>query len=262
VARLRSCLTSLTPSQCSQRKAGGSSNHIRNGFARNSFRLRGATCTDGGARPPEAELQGCHDPLPFSLPASSRACPSPVHRGFYPHDTSHQHNTHIRERREICYPWHPWHGRKVWVHTTLIKRGRAVAHCSLEDVQPFRVLEVPLWMLDVAVCCKIRVVKSGLANVESLRELRALLHSAQRARGDIALEAQHRYLLDAGGADVNVADSRGTPSTPVVCSSASQAALDGSVARCSTEDSAIADAVAAAALRQTPGRGPGRGGAR
>jgi hypothetical protein len=181
---------------------------------------------------------------------------------YDPRDTSHQHNTHIRERREICYPWHPWHGRKVWVHTTLIKRGRAVAHCSLEDVQPFRVLEVPLWMLDVAVCCKIRVVKSGLANFESLRELRALLHSAQPARGDIALEAQHRYLLDAGGADVNVADSRGTPSTPVVCSSASQAALDGSVARCSTEDSAIADAVAAAALRQTPGRGPGRGGAR
>jgi len=192
----------------------------------------------------------------------SSVFPSPVQDACDLRGTSHQHNTHIRERREICYPWHPWHGRKVWVHTTLVKRGRAVAHCSLEDVQPFRVLEVPLWMLDVAVCCKIRVVKSGLANVESLRELRALLHSAQRARGDIALEAQHRYLLDAGGADVNVADSRGTPSTLVVCSSASQAALDGSVARCSTEDSAIADAVAAAALRQTPGRGPGRGGAR
>src|SRR6516165_9122218 len=55
------------------------------------------------------------------------------------------------------------------------------------------------------------------------------------------------YLLNAGGADVNIADSRGTPSTPVVCSSASQAALEKSVARCSTEDSAIADAVAAAA---------------
>jgi hypothetical protein len=130
-----------------------------------SFRLRGATCTEGAARPPEAELQVCHEPLPFSLPASSRACPSPIHRGSYPHDTSHQHNIHIRERREICYPWHPWHGRKVWVHTTLIKRGRAVAHCSLEDVQPFRVLEVPLWILDVAVCCKIRVgVRSGASH--------------------------------------------------------------------------------------------------
>src|SRR6266571_4296288 len=63
VARLHACLTTLTPSQCSQRKAGGGSDHVRNGFVRNSFRLRGAACTDGGARPPEAELQGSHDPL-------------------------------------------------------------------------------------------------------------------------------------------------------------------------------------------------------
>ena len=38
-------------------------------------------CIDGGAHPPEAELQVGHDPLPFSL-ASSRASPSPslIHR--------------------------------------------------------------------------------------------------------------------------------------------------------------------------------------
>ena len=142
------------------------------------------------------------------------------------------------------------------------KTGRAVAHCSLEDVQPFRILEVPLWMLDVAVGCKIRVAQSGLANVESLRELKGLLHSAPRARGDIAWEAQHRYLLDAGGADVHIADSRETPSTPVVCSSACPAAWEGSVARCSTENSAMAEAVAAAAWRPISGREPGRGGAR
>ena len=197
---------------------------------------------------------------PEALPPRSAGCP--ILGGCAPSDTIHQHNTHIREPREVCYPWHPWHGGKVWVHTTLVKRGRAVAHCSLEDAQPFRVLEVPLWMLDVAVCCKIRVAKSGLANVESLRELKALLHSVQRARGDIVREAQHRYLLNAGGADVTIAASRGNPSTPVVCSSPSQAALEGSVARCSTEDSAIADAVAAAAWRPISGRGPGRGGAR
>ena len=80
VARPRACLTSLTPSHCSQRKAGGSSDHIRNGFARNSFRLRWTTCTDGGAHPPEAELQGCHDPLPFSLyrPRIGRVLPQSI----------------------------------------------------------------------------------------------------------------------------------------------------------------------------------------
>ena len=187
-------------------------------------------------------------------------CPCPD--DFFQRGTSQQHNTHIREHREVCYPWHPWHGRRVWVHTTLVKRGRAVAHCSLEDVQPFRVLEVPLWMLDVAACCKMRIAKSGLANVESLHELKALLHSGQRAGGDIMPEAQHQYLLDAGGADVTVADSKGIHSTPVVCSSPSQAVLDGFAVRCPTENSAIADAVAEAALRQTRGRGRGRGGAR
>jgi hypothetical protein len=38
---------------------------------------------------------------------------SPGRCAFGLRGTSHQHNTHIRERREICYPWHPWHGRKV-----------------------------------------------------------------------------------------------------------------------------------------------------
>jgi len=188
--------------------------------------------------------------------------PSRVLDACGPRDTSQQHNAHIREHREVCYPWHPWHGRKVWVHATLVKRGRAVAHCSLEDVQPVRVLEVPLWMLDVVACCKTRVAKSGLANLESLRELKALLHSARRAQGNIVPAAQHQYLLEAGGADVTVADSRGIHSTPVVCSSASQAALDGFAVRCSTEDSTIADAVAAAAWRPNPDRGRGRGGAR
>ena len=148
------------------------------------------------------------------------------------------------------------------VHATFVKRGRAVAHCSLEEVQPFRILEVPLWMLDGAACCKIRTARSGVANIESLRELKALLDCAKDTDRAYGIQAQHQYLVDAGGADVNVAESTGIRSTPVVCSSASQAALDGSVVRCSTEDSAIADATAAAALRQTPGRGRGRGGAR
>ena len=79
----------------------------------------------------------------------------PAPRELGGHCTSQQHNTHIRDLREICYSWHPWHGRTVWVHATLVKRGQAVAHCSLEDIQTSRVLEVPLWMLDVVSCCSV-----------------------------------------------------------------------------------------------------------
>ena len=96
-------------------------------------------------------------------------------------------------------------------------------------------------MLDVAACCKVRASKSGLANVQSLRALKEVLGSTSRPEVS-ALESQHRYLLDAGGADVDFAGPAENQSTSVVCSSATQPALDGSVDRCSTEDSEIADA--------------------
>ena len=122
-------------------------------------------------------------------------------------DTTQQHNTHIRDIREICYPWHPWHGRAVRVHASFVKRGREVAYCSLEEVQTCRVLEVPLWMFDLATCCKSRVSKSGLASTQFLRELREVLQSAQAgARAHLTAQTQHRYLLHAGGADDDMAD--------------------------------------------------------
>src|SRR5262249_57677445 len=109
--------------------------------------------------------------LPQTVPAG--ALPAP--HAFDGRYTTQQHNTHIRDLREICYSWHPWHGRAVWVHATLVKRGRAVAHCSLQELQTSRVLAVPLWMLDVAACCKTRVSKPGFARAQSLGELNAVL---------------------------------------------------------------------------------------
>jgi hypothetical protein len=179
------------------------------------------------------------------------------------YDTTQQHNTHIRDLREICYSWHPWHGRAVWVHVTLVKRGRAVAHCSLEDVQTSRVLEVPLWMLDVAAGCKTQVSKRGFASAQSLRALKEVLQSAlPRAQAHDAPETQHRYLLDAGGADGGIGGPAEIEPTPVVCSSAMQPTLDRSVVRCPTNNSAIGGAVTEAASRKS-GRGENRrGGAR
>src|SRR5689334_16007401 len=89
--------------------------------------------------------------------------------------TTQQHNTHITDAHDIYYSWHPWHGRAVRVHASLLKRGQAVTHCSLEDVQACRTLEVPLWMLDVAACCKTRASKPGFASAQSLRDLKEVL---------------------------------------------------------------------------------------
>src|SRR5215813_9492319 len=108
---------------------------------------------------------------------------------------------------------------QVRVHARLIKRGRAVAHCSLEEVQTCRVLEVPLWMLDVAACGKVRVSKSAIASVQCLRELRQILESARRPTPNIP-ESQHRYWLDIGGADDSITGPAKNKPAHDVCSSA------------------------------------------
>ena len=80
------------------------------------------------------------------------------------------------------------------VQASLVKRGQAVAHCSLEDVPACRVLEVPLWMLDVAACCKIRASKPASASAQSLRALKEVLQAARpRVLAPMAPKTQSRY---------------------------------------------------------------------
>src|SRR3954469_18989761 len=91
-------------------------------------------------------------------------------------------------------------------HASLIRRGRAVAYYSLED-ENCRVLEVPLWMLDVAACSKTAVSKLAFVSADSLRELKEILESA-RLQGQLSTtpETQHQYLKDAKGAEGGTAD--------------------------------------------------------
>src|SRR5215831_9642961 len=187
---------------------------------------------------------------------------SPCPGDFVRYDTTQQRNTHIRDLREICYGWHPWHGRTVHVRANLVKRGLPVAYCSLEDVPTCRVLEVPLWMLDVATCGKTRLSRPGFASVQFLRELKEVLQSAPaRVRDHAAPETQHQYLLDAGGADGDIACPAEIEPTRVVGSSAKQIALDRSVVRCPKQDRALAGTITAAASRQGGRDRTGRGGA-
>lgn len=144
------------------------------------------------------------------------------------------------------------------MHATLVKRGLAVARCSLEDVQPFRILEIPVWMFDGAACCRIRTDGSSVVTVEALRDLMTVLRCTQRSDPDFAIQGQHRYLLNAGGADVDVAEPTEIHSTGVVRPAVSQARLAGTVARDSTEGIALGDATAGAG--STIGRGSRTGG--
>jgi len=48
-----------------------------------------------------------------------------------PNDTTQQSDPHVRDVREICYRWHPWHGQAVQVRANVVKRSGPVAYCSL-----------------------------------------------------------------------------------------------------------------------------------
>ena len=195
-------------------------------------------------------------------PRKERAACSLCLGGCVPDDTTQQRNTHIRDVREVRYCFHPWYGRAVWVHASLIRRGRAVAYCSLEH-ENSRVLEVPLWMLDVAGCSKTAVSKLAFVSADSLRELKEILESARlRAQPPTRLEKQHQYLQDAKGADGGITDPTETEPTSVICSSPTQSALGRPVARHSTEDHAVAGAVTQAASRNSGRNGDRRGGVR
>src|SRR5215469_9724080 len=91
-----------------------------------------------------------HNALDSAVSAAQPSRPGTGERcsfldGSSPRETTQQHNTHITDVREICYSGHPWHGRAVRVHASLVKRGHAVAYCSLEDAPACRALEIPVW---------------------------------------------------------------------------------------------------------------------
>ena len=137
-----------------------------------------------------------------------------------------------------------------------------MTYCSLED-ENSRVLEVPLWMLDVAACAKIQVSKLGFVSPDSLRELKEILESARLgAQALTTPETQHQYLQDAKGADGGTADPTETEPTSVICSLPTQSALGRPVARHSTEDHAVASAVTQAASKNCSRNGGRRGGVR
>ena len=94
--------------------------------------------------------------------------------------TTRQHNAHITESRVIRYPWHPWYGRSVVVVRVSEKREQPVFRCAPE-MDAMRSIEVPQWMFDAAVCCRMTLAPTGSVCIQALRELARLLCALSRA---------------------------------------------------------------------------------
>src|SRR5262245_28160238 len=103
---------------------------------------------------------------------SARPCPRTD--GSSNRDTSRQSNTHNTESREVYYPWPAWFGLKVWIDQALEKNGDGVCRCRLDQNRSVRLLEVPEWMFDVAICSQMQIANMPEVCCEALRDLKKL----------------------------------------------------------------------------------------
>src|SRR5262249_17376224 len=131
-----------------------------------------------------------------------------------------QLNTHNTEWRNVCYPWHPWFGRTVAVYEVFTRRGQSLCRCGLGEERPDRRVEFPTWMLESATCCRLHLMAVPTPSSDALRELKALLQVVLGPAIDGVLQAQHRPLRAAGGADAPVNQSTASFASDAVPSAA------------------------------------------
>ena len=103
-----------------------------------------------------------------------------------PHCRRRHHNTHVTERREVLYPWHPWFGMTVHIHQVVEKGRIGTLRCSVNDAASGRWLELPAWMFDRAICLPITLASSPRAHMAALESLRNLLIELRQSPPAIA----------------------------------------------------------------------------
>jgi hypothetical protein len=161
--------------------------------------------------------------------------------------TTQQQNTHITETRVILYPWHPWHGRAVWIVTTVTKNGQQLYRCALELPCMAQLLEVPRWMFDSMVCCRMQLAASPSVELNALLELKRVL-SGTSAGNAVMLQIEHHSLSNPGGADAIHAEPTTGNSTQFVSSSSENSPVDAGTSGDTPSNPGAIDTVIAAPL--------------
>ena len=115
----------------------------------------------------------------------------------------------------------------VTTHRSFTRNGRALFCCSTEESLEGRFLEIPQWMFDPAICCRMQLAAVPTVSCEALLDLKAVLQCALPADRDVVLQAQHPCLLSLGGADAKVTEpTQGRP-TQTISSMPSEPGLAG-----------------------------------
>jgi hypothetical protein len=96
--------------------------------------------------------------------------------------TTRLENTHETEFRELLYPWHPWFGLRVGIHSAIEKPDGVFLRCSLRDSDADRWLEVPAWMFDRSACTRARAAADAHVDIVALTALATLLRRVLNER--------------------------------------------------------------------------------
>ena len=138
--------------------------------------------------------------------------------------TTERQNTHVTDRREVLYPWHPLSGQSVFVHDVIDKPGDAVFRCNLTARRSDRLLEVPVWMFDRAACVACRWVDmahvgldtlTGLAELVRDADFTALDKSDSSSRAGAALDSEPTIRRSPNAAQNEDDATRAVPKHPV-----------------------------------------------
>jgi hypothetical protein len=161
--------------------------------------------------------------------------------------TTRRDNAHRTEERKVLYPWHPWAGCTVHVHEVIEKAAGEVVRCSRDGGASGRLLELPIWMFDWAVCAPIRIETFPQVDIAALLALRALLNATATGGVTVDLASSNAPVLGAAWAshDENRGEVHATPTADSTRSSKRDAAVRsvryGKRRQCGT-DAGMADA--------------------
>jgi hypothetical protein len=92
----------------------------------------------------------------------------------------------------------------VTIHRSFTRNGRALFFCSVEESLEGRLLEIPQWMFDPAICCRMQLAAVSTVSCEALLDLKTVLQCALPPDGEVVLQAQHLCLLSLGGAGAKI----------------------------------------------------------
>ena len=109
--------------------------------------------------------------------------------------TSRIRKTHVTEKMEVLYPWHPWFGRQVYVHAIVERSDARSFSCAIDSQQTVRCLSVPAWMFDRAACMRTRRAATPQVELAALVRLQTLLTETieRTASASTVVGARHPF---------------------------------------------------------------------